>query len=157
MIKEFNAEYVILKNNIYSNIEGTALNLYRGGTDESTFGPFLEVDHCVFDNVGNGKRNKSKTSIALYGVQVIDIKNNIFTECKSINTHLVVGEPIVHIRNNNLYNTPDFYISGDQSYKLENVWKLDPDFVENTYDLSKQSVLANKGTDKLNLGLISEK
>ncbi|WKK66440.1 polysaccharide lyase 6 family protein [Lutimonas zeaxanthinifaciens] len=152
----YNAEYVILKNNIYSNIEGTALNLYRGGTDESTFGPFLEIDHCVFDQVGHGKRNKSKTSISLHGVQVIDIKNNIFKECMPIKSHLVVGEPVVNIRNNNLYKTATFEITGDQDYNLENVWNLKPDFDEGTYQLTDKSALKNKGTDLLNLGLISE-
>ncbi len=37
-----------------------ALRLYRGGKDESTFGPFLEIDHNVLDHVGYGNKNKYK-------------------------------------------------------------------------------------------------
>ncbi len=33
----YNAEYVILKNNVYKDVRGMALRLYRGGTDESIF------------------------------------------------------------------------------------------------------------------------
>ena len=133
------------------------MNLYRGGTDESTFGPFLEVDHCVFDRVGYGKRNKSKASLSLYGVQVIDIKNTIFMECAPLKSHLVVGEPIVNIRNNNLYKTSTIQITGDQAFNLENIWKFDPNFMDESYTLSEQSALNNKGTDNLDLGFISQK
>ena len=72
----YNAEYVILNNNIFSKVQGMALRLYRGGKDESTFGPFLEMDHNVFDNVGHGKKNKYKVAVSLYGVQVNNIENN---------------------------------------------------------------------------------
>ena len=50
----YNAEYVTLINNHFSNIQGTVLSLHRGGKDESTFGPFLFLDHCTFDNIGFG-------------------------------------------------------------------------------------------------------
>ena len=49
-----------MKNNTLTDVQGAALRLYRGGKDESTFGPFLEVDHNVFDNVGHGAKNKYK-------------------------------------------------------------------------------------------------
>ena len=150
----YNAEYVIMNNNIYSNIEGMALKLYRGGTDESTFGPFLELDHCVFDNVGNGKRNKSNASINLYGVQVISFTNSILKDSKPVDMHLVVGEPVVHISNNNLFNTPDFDISGDQQYYLGNTLKLKPHFTDNeSYKLKEESPLRDKSTAKDQLGI----
>jgi len=47
-------------------------------------------------------------------------------------------------------------ITGDQKYNLKNVWNLDPDFVEGTYNLSEESELNKKGTDNLNLGLTSK-
>ena len=150
----YNAEYVIMNNNIYSNIEGMALKLYRGGTDESTFGPFLELDHCVFDNVGNGKRNKSNASINLYGVQVISFTNSILQDSKPVDMHLVVGEPVVHISNNNLFNTSDFDISGDQQYYLGNTLKLKPHFTDTgSYKLKEESPLRDKSTAKDQLGI----
>lgn len=156
-IGAYNAEYVIMKNNVFKDVQGVALRLYRGGTDESTFGPFLEIDHNVFDNVGHGKRNKYNAAISLYGVQVNDITNNIFNNSKAMSMYLVVGEPIVNIFNNNLYNSDEIEILGDQKYTVENLWKLNPNFTEGTYLLSEKSPLIKKGTDGLDLGIISKK
>lgn len=150
----YNVEYVILKNNSFKNIGGAALRLYRGGTDESTFGPFLEIDHSVFDNVGHDKRNKYDAAISLYGVQEIDIKNNIFKDSKAINMHLVVGEPIVKIRNNALSNSEKLEVTGDQKYYVENQWQLAPKFSDRgDYSLSADSPLKGKATDGSDLGL----
>ncbi|WP_072995327.1 polysaccharide lyase 6 family protein [Pseudozobellia thermophila] len=150
----YNVEYVILKNNSFKNIGGAALRLYRGGTDESTFGPFLEIDHSVFDNVGHDKRNKYDAAISLYGVQEIDIKNNIFKDSKAINMHLVVGEPIVKIRNNALSNSEKLKVTGDQKYSVENQWQLPPKFSgKGDYSLSDDSPLKGKATDGSDLGL----
>ena len=151
----YNAEYVIVKNNTFADVQGSALMLYRGGTDESTFGPFLELEHNVFDNVGNGKRNKYTTAISLYGVQEIAINNNIFSNSKSIAMHLVVGEPIVNVLNNNLFNSDAIKVTGDQKYTIENVWNFNPIFETNSYKLSNTSPLKNKATSGLDLGLIS--
>ena len=69
--------------------------------------------------------------------------------------HLVVGEPIVNIVNNNLYKSENVQITGDQKYNLKNLWYLNPEFEEGTFTLSKKSSLKGKGTDQLNLGIIS--
>ncbi|MBI9042099.1 polysaccharide lyase 6 family protein [Lutibacter sp.] len=153
-IGAYNVEYFLMKNNTITDLQGAALRLYRGGKDESTFGPFLEVDHNVFNNVGFGSKNKYNAAISLYGVQVNDITNNIFTNCKPMEMHLVVGEPIVNIFNNNFYNSDEISISGDQKYNIQNLWKLNPDFIKGTYKLSDKSALKSKGTDGMDLGVI---
>ncbi|MGB5262590.1 MAG: alginate lyase, partial [Lutimonas sp.] len=131
--------------------------LYRGGTDESTFGPFLEIDHNVFENIGHGKKNKYKAAISLHGVQVNDINNNIFNHTLPIKMHLVVGEPIVNVLNNDFYNAEKIEVTGDQKYNFNNLWNLNPNFKEGTYKLSENSPLKGKGTDGLDLGVISNK
>ena len=155
-IGAYNVEYLIMKNNTISDVQGAALRLYRGGKDESTFGPFLEFDHNVLDHVGHGKKNKYNRAMSLYGVQVNDIENNIFNDSKAIEMHLVVGEPIVNILNNNFYKSDDLIVTGDQKYILENVWKLNPGFIEGTYNLSEDSALVGKATDNSNLGLMNK-
>lgn len=153
-IGAYNVEYFIMKNNTISELQGAALRLYRGGKDESTFGPFLEIDHNVFDNVGFGKKNKYKSAISLYGVQETDIKNNIFKDSKAIEMHLVVGEPIVKVRNNALSNSEKLVVTGDQKYLVENQWDLAPEFTdESSYSLSPDSPLKGKATDGSDLGL----
>jgi len=154
-IGAYNVEYFIMKNNTVTDLQGVALRLYRGGKDESTFGPFLEIDHNVFDHVGYGKKNKYKTAISLYGVQVNDINNNIFSKTKGVTMHLVVGEPIVNVLNNNFYNSDKITVTGDQKYNFKNNWTLNPEFEDNSYVLSATSPLKEKGTDNKDLGTIN--
>lgn len=73
---KYNAEYVILKNCLFYNVMGSALDLYRGGNDESTTGPSLQIDHCTFYNVENKELG---SAINLTGVQDIRITNSIFS------------------------------------------------------------------------------
>jgi len=151
----YNAEYVIMKNNTFSDIGGAALRLHRGGKDESTFGPFLEADHNIFDNVGFDKRNKYNAAISLYGVQVNTIENNIFQETKGIKMHLVVGEPIVNILNNDFYKTEALEVTGDEKYTVKNSLSIHPQFIDNTdYKLPENSPLKGQGVDGSDLGIL---
>ncbi len=155
-IGAYNVEHFIMKNNILKDVQGTAIRIYRGGTDESTFGPFLEVDHNVLDNVGFGSRNKYGAAISLYGVQVIAIENNIFNKTKPVNVHLVVGEPIVNILNNDFYESDKIAVTGEEKYNVQNLWDLKPSYDAESFKLSEDSPLKGKGTDKLDLGIIDQ-
>lgn len=150
----YNAEYVTLKNNTFKNVGGAVVDLYRGGTDESTYGPFLILENSVFDNVGNNKRNKTNAAVVLHGVQKIEVKNNIFNQSKGVKMHLVVGEPVVEVLNNNFYQSDKVVVTGDQKYTLENVWNYKPKFINKTYRLEEESQLKGKGTNGKDLGLI---
>ena len=142
-----------MKNNTITDLQGAALRLYRGGKDESTFGPFLEMEHNVFDHVGHGSKNKYERAVSLYGVQVIDIKNNIFKDAKAVEMHLVVGEPSVNIANNDFYKSDKLIVTGDQQYNLSNSLDANPNFIEGTYELSDKSGLKGKATDGNDLGV----
>jgi len=72
----YNAEFVKINNSIFYNIMGSALDLYRGGNDESTLGPFLEVNNCLFENVNNKELG---SVLRLIGVQVASISNSVFS------------------------------------------------------------------------------
>ncbi|MEE7548429.1 hypothetical protein HF319_16595, partial [Xanthomonas sp. Kuri4-1] len=50
----YNAEQVRISHSRFRRIDGPAVDLYRGGTDESTFGPRLEVAHSQFERVAPG-------------------------------------------------------------------------------------------------------
>ena len=71
----YNAEYVVLDNCLFKNILTGALDLYRGGNDESTLGPFLTVNHCTFDAVGNVELGHV---LKVMGAQWTDIRNSLF-------------------------------------------------------------------------------
>ncbi len=101
----YNAEYVTIKNSTFSNIQGAIAKVYRGGTDESTFGPHFRMFNSTVENVGSGKRNKSASSIFLLGVQQTILKGNEFTNSKLVTIDHTVGEPRTRIENNVFKNT----------------------------------------------------
>lgn len=96
----YNAEYVTLKNNSFDNVQGVLVNLYRGGKDESTFGPHFEMTGNIIKNSGNGKRNKAQSSLYLHGVQVTNVENNTFNNTANIVIEHTVGEPKTAVKNN---------------------------------------------------------
>ena len=96
----YNAEYVTLADNTFSRVQGAIVKLYRGGTDESTFGPHFSMTNNTLDGTGKGKRNKQAASIYLHGVQVTDISNNSFSDSAPIVLEHTVGEPNSSITNN---------------------------------------------------------
>ena len=96
----YNAEYVTITNSSFTNVGKALTVLYRGGTDESTFGPHLEISGSTLVNVGQDKRNKSGASVSMLGVQVADIVNNHFSDSKPIIVTQTVGGPVTRIASN---------------------------------------------------------
>lgn len=102
----YSAEYITITDSRFANIEGTVADVYRGGTDESTFGPHFELSGSSLQSVGAGKRNKSQASVRLLGVQAIDIRNNTFTDSRPVRVTHTVGEPVSKIADNRYVATP---------------------------------------------------
>lgn len=96
----YNGEYIQIIDSTFEDIEGTVADIYRGGTDESTFGPHFELNNSTISNVGGGKRNKSKASIRLLGVQVSTIHGNLFRGSQPIRVIHTVGDPVTRIFDN---------------------------------------------------------
>ncbi|SHF88537.1 poly(beta-D-mannuronate) lyase [Microbulbifer donghaiensis] len=102
----YNAEYVTVSGNSFNKVQGALVDLYRGGTDESTFGPHLEFSHNSVHASGEGKRNKAQALIKLHGVQVTDIRDNRIENSAGIVVVHTVGEPITRIARNQFFKTP---------------------------------------------------
>ncbi len=101
----YNAEYVSIKKSEFDSVKGALVDLYRGGTDESTFGPHLTIEKSVLRNVGLGKRNKSKSSVRIHGVQVADLRKNTFENSAGVSVAHTVAEPITKITRNRFIST----------------------------------------------------
>lgn len=101
----YNGEYISIIDSEFSNIEGTVADIYRGGTDESTFGPHFELSGSSLQTVGAGKRNKTHASVSLHGVQVVNIHDNAFNSSQPVRVMKTVGEPIVTFGENRLDET----------------------------------------------------
>ncbi len=102
----YNAEYVRVINTQVSDVQGALLNVYRGGTDESTFGPHVYVKDSQLSNVGQGKRNKTGASVYLHGAQVVELAGNTVENSEGFLVENTVGEPIVSIENNLFEKAP---------------------------------------------------
>ncbi len=116
----YSAENVVIDRCQFEDVGGTALDLHRGGRDESTFGPMLAMNNSSFKNVGGDKRNKSGASVSLHGVQVAHIMGCEFTDSEPLKLHLVVGEPITKIKDSKFNNT-EKVVTHDGSYKDEDL------------------------------------
>ncbi|AFU99271.1 polysaccharide lyase 6 family protein [Simiduia agarivorans] len=96
----FNADYVVLRNNQFERIQGKVLSLYRGGTDESTFGPHLILENNQFTDSGRGKRNQDQLLIDAFGAQVVTLKGNQLSGSGTVKIESRVGEPLYEIADN---------------------------------------------------------
>ncbi|KYG74794.1 poly(beta-D-mannuronate) lyase [Roseivirga ehrenbergii] len=114
----YNVEDVIIENSSFSKIQGAIANIYRGGTDESTFGPIVSVKGNTFENSGLGDRNKTSASLKFHGVQDLSVENNIWTSSAPLTLYLTNGEPVTVIKNNTMKNSGGI-VSNNNEYKSE--------------------------------------
>ncbi len=102
----YNAEYLTIEDSSFKNIGHALVDYYRGGRDESTFGPHFALTNSSVSNVGKDKRNKHKASIYLHGVQVTDMTGNTFEDSPAFLINHTVGEPKTRITNNKFEDVP---------------------------------------------------
>jgi poly(beta-D-mannuronate) lyase len=150
----YNAEKVIVRNCTFNNMLAGAINIYRGGNDESTTGPFVTIDHCTFNDVDNREQG---CVIKLMGVQYARVTNSIFNRCgqggRSIWFEELAWDDIK-------VDYCDFFRAGKvQTFhgKLMGSHNLsvDPAFIDDrngSVKLPANSPLRNKASDGQNLG-----
>ena len=102
----YNAEYITIRDSIFENIGLELMVVYRGGTDESTFGPHVNIHNSTIKNVGMAAENKSQSSMVLHGVQVTNLFTNTFNHSAVITINHTVGEPYTKIVGNTFEKTP---------------------------------------------------
>ena len=103
----YNGEYISITGTVFENIAGAVANIYRGGTDESTFGPHFELRSSSLASVGHGPRNASGAAIRLWGVQVTDIFDNVFADSQPVRVIHTVGDPVTRLGDNRFERTPE--------------------------------------------------
>lgn len=116
----YNVENAIIDNCSFTNVGGSAVKLYRGGRDESTFGPMVWITDSTFDNVGYDKRNKNESAIHLHGIQYAELNNLTIQDSRKLHLHLIVGDPVIKLKDVNMENTETLY-SNSEAYSAENV------------------------------------
>lgn len=103
---QYNVEHLQISASGFRNVGREAVNVYRGGRDESTFGPHVRLERLTFENVGTSTRNSSGASIVLHGVQVSHIDASSFRSSAPVKIIHTVGEPQTAITNNRFDDTP---------------------------------------------------
>ena len=101
----YNGESVVVEDSRFVDVDGAVLNVYRGGTDESTFGPEVSFRRNVLEDVGHGKRNKTAAAVFLHGVQTVSVEDNDLRGSQPIRVVETVGEPITMIVDNRFSET----------------------------------------------------
>lgn len=102
----YNGEYIVISESTFRNVQGAVVAIYRGGTDESTFGPHFEMTRSIVDAVGLGRRNTSGASVSLHGVQSTTVRDNTWSDSRPIVVVETVGDPVTTIVGNEFHSTP---------------------------------------------------
>jgi poly(beta-D-mannuronate) lyase len=151
----YNVERLAIKNTTFSNLLGSAIVVYRGGNDESTTGPSVLIDHCVFNEVNNTEQG----SVAkLLGVQEATVLNSIFNKSGQGGRTIWFEEG----RSDKLLvDHCNFYQSGRvQTFynKVlgQNIYKVEPGFTNPAaynFTLKSSSALQGKASNGKPLGI----
>lgn len=99
----YNAEWIRIEGGTYRRIAGPVVDLYRGGTDESTFGPRLSIRGAAFDQVGS----TTVPAVRIQGAQFADIRDNGLQDSGAVSFSHQVGEPVLVFDGNRLTRTPE--------------------------------------------------
>ena len=94
----YDVEYLIVENSRFERIGSSAISVYRGGRDESTFGPHVWVNGNTFTNVGTG----GAPLMALFGAQNIQLENNAAQNASAARFTITTGKPVQIVSGNRL-------------------------------------------------------
>ncbi|MCS3801234.1 chondroitinase-B domain-containing protein [Niastella sp. OAS944] len=73
----YNVAHLVVTGCVFTNMLSTAINVYRGGNDESTTGPDVLIDHCTFNEVENRMQG---CVVKLLGAQIATVTNCVFNK-----------------------------------------------------------------------------
>jgi poly(beta-D-mannuronate) lyase len=102
----YNAETVTISGSTFTAIAGPVVALYRGGNDESTFGPRLTFEGNGVIEAGTKPLAGSPASLDLTGVQDILIARNHFARSGPLRIVHTTGSPLTRIEDNSAEDTP---------------------------------------------------
>jgi poly(beta-D-mannuronate) lyase len=101
----YNAENILIKNCSFHDILSSAVNVYRGGSDESTAGPSLVFSGNKINSVDNRERG---AALRLTGVQDVLIENSEFLNSGRGGCSIRFDEAsfdIIKVKNNTFNNS----------------------------------------------------
>ncbi len=147
----YNVENLTIDNCVFANNLGPAINVYRGGNDESTTGPSVNITNCVFNNVDNRQQS---FVVRLLGAQYARVFNCNFINSGAGGRSIWFEE---YTWDDIVVDYCNFYNSGRvQNFhnKLlgKNIFKFKPIFTKG-YQTANNSPLYKKGFNNQSIGL----
>ena len=103
---QYNVEYLDILDSSFADIGEAVADVYRGGTDESTFGPFVTISGNTLAGVGKAQTNTNGAAINLHGVQTAVIARNTFAQSAPLRVVHTVGTPSTKVTANTFAATP---------------------------------------------------
>ena len=94
----YSAEYLVIEDSRFENIGGPVAAVYRGGRDESTFGPHVWVRGSSFDGVGL----RGGPLMELHGVQDLKITGNEIANAEPAIFTVTTGDPQPVVSDNSI-------------------------------------------------------
>lgn len=94
----YNSEFLSITDSVFENISGPVASVYRGGTDESTFGPHVDVIGSRFTNVGG----LSAPLMNLHGIQKGSFTGNTISNALPLSVTFTTGLPIFEMSDNDV-------------------------------------------------------
>lgn len=152
----YNAEVVVFRNCFFRKILVGAIDLYRGGNDESTTGPYFYMDHCTFVETGNVELC---SVVRLFGVQFSRITNSLFYNSGRAGRSVWYEDFgwTKHLYTHNSRFSAGGIVSVYPNIIRSPNWTADPLFrneKNGDYRLQTGSPLRNRGTDKKDIGAL---
>lgn len=143
----YNADDMVIENCSFYRILGLPINIYRGGSDESTAGPYVTIRNCNFEDCCNKERG---SVMRLVGPQILTITGCNFANSgrggRSIRLDEATWEA-VSIADCNFHNAGGILSMTGQAVK-GTLYELEPVYTDaGRYDFAQQpdSPLAQLG------------
>lgn len=92
----YNSEYLTIKNSKFVDITGPVASVYRGGRDESTFGPHIDVSNSEFSGIGGA----TAPIMNLHGLQKGSFSDNTIEDARPIDLTYTTGLPVFSMSGN---------------------------------------------------------
>ncbi|WP_258098625.1 polysaccharide lyase 6 family protein [Marinoscillum pacificum] len=119
----YNVENIKIQNSTFSDVQHEVVNVYRGGTDESTFGPMVLIENVSISNSGKGKRNQSGAVLRFHGVQRLTVNQVNISDSKGIDLYMTNGEPITSLSNIQFVNSAGLN-TNNEPFEQQNIQNL---------------------------------
>lgn len=92
----YNSEFLSISDSTFAQVGGPIASVYRGGRDESTFGPHVDVTGSTFTNIGGD----GTPLMVLHGIQKGSFTGNTVTGANPIAVTLTTGLPVFTMTGN---------------------------------------------------------